>query len=75
MFGIALAFPVSLLVLIATVIGVCPGASPRSVVAIAPVGFVVYGLVLVASVTSFERWGREEEDLHRERSSDTSGNP
>lgn len=59
---IAVAFPISFLTLIVTVLTICPGGTVGPVAIIGLVGFVVYGLVLAASVSTFERWGREEEE-------------
>lgn len=59
---IAVAFPISFLTLVLTVIMICPAGAFRSAAVIGLVGFVVYGLILAASVSSFERWGQEEEE-------------
>ena len=62
---VLVAFPISFITLILTVLGICPGGAARSAAIIGLTGFVVYGLVLAASVSSFERWGQEEEEEPR----------
>lgn len=69
---IAVAFPVSFVTLIVTVMAICPGGTFRSVVIIGLAGFVVYGLILAASVSTFERWGQEQE---QEPESETRAKP
>ncbi|HEX6208970.1 MAG TPA: hypothetical protein VF058_11520 [Actinomycetota bacterium] len=62
---VVVAFPISFITLILTVLGICPGGAAQSAAIIGLTGFVVYGLVLAASVSSFERWGQEEEEEPR----------
>ena len=58
---IAFALPVSLLTLVLTVVLICPRDAVRTATTIGLVAFVVYGLVLAASISEFEKWGKEEQ--------------